>query len=121
MFLSLISENPAVAIVWVLAIVIALTVHEFSHALAGKWRGDKTAEYEGRLTLNPMAHIDWIGFIPLLLLGFGWAKPVPFNPYNLRDPKWDSVLIALAGPASNFILALLSGFALRLLIGSGAI
>jgi Zn-dependent protease len=117
MFLSLLFSSPGIAVAWLLAIVIALTVHEFSHALVGKWRGDKTAEREGRLTLNPMAHLDPIGALSFLLIGFGWAKPVPFNPYNLKNPKWDSVAIALAGPASNFLMAAIAALAIRLLVG----
>jgi len=118
MFLELIIANPLVAIAWLAAIFLSLTVHEFSHAWVGKLRGDKTAEREGRLTLNPIAHIDPVGLIPLLLFGFGWAKPVPFNPYNLKNPKWDSVAIALAGPFSNLVLAVLSALCIRLLVGS---
>jgi Zn-dependent protease len=87
----------------------------------GKLVGDKTAEREGRLTLNPVAHIDPTGFILLLLFGFGWAKPVPYNPYNLKDPKWDSVKIALAGPLSNLVIAILAGVVFRLLVGGGVI
>lgn len=121
MFLSLLQFSPAIAIAWVLAIVISLTIHEFSHALVGKWKGDKTAEREGRLTLNPLAHVDVMGFISLLLLGFGWAKPVPFNPYNLKDPKWDAVKIALAGPFANLILASIAAVVLRLLLHSVAV
>ncbi|OGL96119.1 hypothetical protein A2348_01260 [Candidatus Uhrbacteria bacterium RIFOXYB12_FULL_58_10] len=107
-----------VALAWVAAILLSLTIHEFSHALVSMWRGDHTAERAGRLTLNPLAHLDLMGFIPILLLGFGWAKPVPYNPYNLKNPKWDSVAIALAGPASNLILAALSALAIRFLVGS---
>jgi len=118
MFLELLSSNPVVALAWVAAILFSLTIHEFSHALVSGWRGDRTAEREGRLTLNPLAHLDITGFIPILLLGFGWAKPVPYNPYNLKNPKWDSVLIALAGPVSNFLLAALSALAIRFLVGS---
>lgn len=121
MFLDLLNNAPALAIAWLLAIVLALTTHEFSHALVAKWRGDRTAEREGRLTLNPLAHIDLMGFIPLLLLGFGWAKPVPYNPYNLKNPKWDSVAIALAGPASNLIMAGASAVTLRALVQTGAL
>jgi Zn-dependent protease len=121
MFLELLFGNPAVAAAWIAAIFIALTVHEFSHALVAKWRGDLTAEREGRLTLNPIAHIDVMGLIPLLLFGFGWAKPVPFNPYNLKNPKWDSVLIALAGPASNLILATISAILIRVLLEGGVV
>lgn len=121
MFIQLLFASPAIALAWVLAIFFSLTVHEFSHALVAKWRGDRTAEREGRLTLNPIAHIDPVGLIMLFIIGFGWAKPVPFNPYNLKDPKWDSVRIALAGPASNLIMAGACGLVLRLLIGNGVI
>ncbi len=114
MFLTILFASPVLAMVWVIAIFASLTIHEFSHALVGTLRGDKTAEREGRLTLNPFAHIDPFGLIPLFLFGFGWAKPVPFNPYNLKDPKWDSVLIALAGPFSNFLLAVVAAIGFRL-------
>jgi len=116
MFLSLLWNNAPIAFAWILAILVALTVHEFSHGLAAKLRGDHTAERAGRLTLNPLAHIDWMGFIPLLLLGFGWAKPVPYNPNNLKNPKWDSVIVGLAGPASNLVLALVSALVLRFML-----
>ena len=119
MIFSLLSSQPAVAFVWILAIVLSLTVHEFSHALAGKWRGDTTAEREGRLTLNPLAHVDWMGFAAVLLLGFGWAKPVPYNPYNLKNPKWDSVFIGLAGPASNLVFAVASALVLQVVTVQG--
>ena len=121
MFLSLISSHPLFALAWLCAILLSLTIHEFSHALVGKWRGDRTAEREGRLTLNPLAHLDWFGFAAMLLLGFGWAKPVPFNPYNLRDPKWDAVWIGLAGPGSNLFLAAFAGLLLRFLFATGLI
>ncbi len=85
MFLTLLFSSPPLALAWIVAILSSLTIHEFSHGLIAKWKGDMTAEREGRLTLNPLAHLDLIGFIPLLLFGFGWAKPVPFNPYNLKD------------------------------------
>lgn len=113
MFISLILNNPAVGLAWIAAILMALTVHEFSHALAAKMRGDRTAERAGRLTLNPLSHIDWMGMIPLLILGFGWAKPVPYNPNNLKNPKWDSVVVGLAGPASNLVMAGVSALILR--------
>lgn len=94
-----------------IAFFLALTVHEFSHALAAFYLGDRTAEYEGRLTLNPLAHIDLFGTIilPLILIltnagiVFGWAKPVPVNYYNLKDQKWGPALVSLAGPAANFL------------------
>jgi Zn-dependent protease len=118
MLLQLLAASPAIALAWIAALLISLTVHEFSHALVAKWRGDRTGEREGRLTLNPLAHLDPLGLIPLVLFGFGWAKPVPFNPYNLKNPKWDSVAVALAGPASNFVLAAIAALVLHALIGS---
>ena len=121
MFLTLLFSSPALALAWIVAILFSLTVHEFSHGLVAKLKGDETAEREGRLTLNPLAHLDVFGFIVLLLVGFGWAKPVPFNPYNLKNPKWDSVLIALAGPFSNLLIATISAIAFRSLVGGGMI
>ena len=121
MFIGLLASQPLLALIWLIVILMALTIHEFAHALIGLKLGDPTAESMGRVTLNPMAHIDWVGFLPLLLLGFGWAKPVPFNPYNLKDPKWDAVKIALAGPASNFLLAIVSALVFRGLTMAGVI
>lgn len=100
----------------VLSILIAITVHECSHALAAKKLGDDTAEYAGRLTLNPLAHIDPIGAILFLIVGFGWAKPVPVNPLHFRNPRRDNALVALAGPASNLVLAFLVYLGLHLLL-----
>lgn len=121
MIWALFTQAPLLAIVWILAIVAALTVHEFSHALVGRILGDTTAEREGRLTLNPLAHIDPIGFLMLLVAGFGWAKPVPFNPYALKHPTRDAVLIALAGPASNIVFGLLSGAVFAALVMTGVV
>lgn len=119
MLLELLFQAPSLGLVWIVAIVIALTVHEFAHALVGSWRGDSTAEAMGRLTLNPMAHIDPFGFIMLLVLGFGWAKPVPFDPRNLRNPLVDGLLIALAGPFANLVLAGAAALTFRGLLGAG--
>lgn len=119
MFLTLLFSSPPLAFAWIIAIFASLTVHEFSHALMSKLKGDSTAEREGRLTLNPIAHLDLYGLIPLLFFGFGWAKPVPYNPYNLKNPKWDSVLIALAGPFSNLVIAIVAAIAFRFLIIGG--
>jgi Zn-dependent protease len=88
-------------------IIIGLTVHEFSHALVAHMCGDSTSKNQGRVTLNPLKHIDFFGFIMLLVAGFGWAKPVQFNEQNLRDPKKDIIKIALAGPLSNAVIAML--------------
>ena len=109
-------SSPQLLIVWLLGIVYAITVHEFSHAYAAYLLGDNTAKSQGRLTLNPISHIDPIGFIVLLLAGFGWGRPVPFNPYNLRNPRWGPVIISLAGPATNIISFLVFGFLLKIIL-----
>jgi len=87
-------------------IVIGLTIHEFSHAYIASRCGDTTSKDQGRLTLNPLKHIDPLGFIMLLVAGFGWAKPVQFDEKNLRNPKKDVIKIAVAGPISNAITAM---------------
>ncbi len=110
---SLLFQEPLVFIVWLIAIITALSAHEFSHALTGTLLGDGTAKRLGRLTLNPLAHVDTLGFFSLVLVGFGWGKPVPYNPYNLRNQKWGPVAIALAGPAMNLVLATVFGLVLR--------
>ena len=88
-------------------IILGLTIHEFSHALIAHKCGDSTSRDQGRITLNPIKHIDPFGFIMLLVAGFGWAKPVQFNEENLRNPKTDVIKIAVAGPLSNALLAMM--------------
>ncbi len=88
-------------------IVIGLTVHEFSHAFTAQRCGDSTSAEQGRVTLNPLKHIDLLGFLMLFIAGFGWAKPVQFNEMNLRNPKTDVLKIAVAGPLSNAITAMI--------------
>ena len=88
-------------------IILGLTVHEYCHALMAQWCGDNTSKEQGRVTLNPLKHIDPFGFIMLLVAGFGWAKPVQFNEQNLHNPKTDVLKIALAGPTANAITAML--------------
>ncbi len=121
MIWSLFSIAPLLAFLWIFVVVMSLSVHECCHALAGKLLGDTTAERAGRLTLNPFAHLDPVGFLMLLFIGFGWAKPVPYNPHALQHPIRDSVLIGLAGPASNILLALLSGAVFYMLVVSGIV
>jgi Zn-dependent protease len=106
-------------------LIFSVVIHEVSHGYAAKAQGDQTAEYAGRLTLNPIPHLDPIGSIILpismfLLSGgrgpiFGWAKPVPFNPWNLRNLRWGPVYVALAGPGANFMLATVFGLLIRFL------
>ena len=88
-------------------IILGLTVHEFSHAFVAHKCGDSTSKDQGRITLNPLKHIDLLGFIMLLVAGFGWAKPVQFNEQNLHNPKTDVVKIAIAGPLSNAVIAMI--------------
>ena len=86
-------------------ILLAITVHEFAHAKVADVLGDPTPRLAGRLTLNPISHIDPMGFLMLIIVRFGWAKPVPINPYNFADPKKGNMYVSLAGPLSNFALA----------------
>ena len=88
-------------------IILGLTVHEYSHAFVAHLCGDSTSKDQGRITLNPLKHIDPLGFIMLLVAGFGWAKPVQFTEQNLRNPKTDVIKIAVAGPLSNAIIAMI--------------
>lgn len=98
-------SSPLAFLFFALALVIAITIHEFAHAYAADKLGDPTPRSQGRLTLNPLAHLDPLGTLALLLIRFGWGKPVQFDPYNLRNPKRDAAIISLAGPASNLVLA----------------
>jgi Zn-dependent protease len=105
-------------------IILGLTLHEFCHAWASFKLGDPTARDQGRLTFNPIKHIDLIGFLFIIVAGFGWAKPVQFSPANLSNPRRDKALIAAAGPLSNFLLALVfivmvKGLVAMYLSGSG--
>lgn len=93
-----------VFVLLIITIVISLSVHEYAHAASAKHFGDRTAEQQGRLTLNPMVHMDPMGLLMIVLVGFGWAKPVPTNPRNFNS-KWATPLIAAAGPFSNLVLA----------------
>lgn len=92
----------------VIAAIISVTVHEVSHGLAAYKCGDNTAKIYGRLSLNPLKHIDWFGALCLVVFKFGWAKPVPINQYNFKNRKTGIILVSLAGPCSNFILAFIS-------------
>ncbi|MDD4304798.1 MAG: site-2 protease family protein, partial [Patescibacteria group bacterium] len=114
MILDLLFEQPMVFVAWLIAIVFSISIHEFAHAYAANSQGDPTAKLLGRLTLNPLSHIDPMGFFALLLVGFGWGKPVPVNPINFRNKKWGDVIVSFAGPLSNFVMILTFGIILKL-------
>jgi Zn-dependent protease len=102
-------------------IILGLTVHEFSHALVAHMCGDDTSKEQGRITLNPLKHIDLMGFILILVAGFGWAKPVQFSEDKLKNPKYDIMKIAVAGPISNAILAMILSVIFALLMSANLI
>jgi len=103
----------------VLVLLLQFTVHEFAHAYAAYKFGDDTAYREGRVTLNPFAHLDLFGFILILIAGFGWAKPVPVRASRFKNPRVMSVIVSLVGPLSNLILGIISIFAIVLISNSG--
>ncbi len=107
--------NLAELLIRAIAVLLAISVHEMSHGYAAYFLGDKTAKSMGRLSLNPLRHLDPVGALCLLVFGFGWAKPVMINPAYFKKPKRDMALTALAGPLSNFILAFLSLAVFKLL------
>ncbi len=96
-------------------LLFSLCFHEFSHAYSAFKLGDNTAERMGRLTLHPLSHLDLMGSLMILFVGFGWAKPVPVNPYNLSNPRRDMMIVAAAGPLSNLLLALIGGVFFRII------
>lgn len=113
MLISLLFTNPIVFLTLALALAFSLSLHEFAHAYMALRQGDSTAKYAGRLTLNPLAHLDPLGTLFLLFAGFGWAKPVPINPSNFHDSKKGLALVSIAGPGMNFILAVTSCLLLK--------
>ena len=115
MILNLLQNNFEVGIILILTLIFSLSFHEFAHAYIAYKLGDDTAAYQGRLTLNPLAHLDPIGSLMLLLVGFGYAKPVPVNPINLNNPRVDMMKVAFAGPASNLLLVFIACFIMRIL------
>lgn len=111
MLIQQLFTDPLAFAIFAVALVLALSFHEAAHAFVAKRLGDDTAEALGRLTLNPLAHLDPVGTIALLVAGVGWGKPVPVNPDNFRSPRVDNLKVALAGPLSNLLLALIfAGF-----------
>ncbi len=120
MLLGLLFSQPLIFILVVTALVMSLTIHEFAHAFAADKLGDNTPRLLGRLSLNPKAHLDPIGSLLLLVAGFGWGRPVPFNPINMKNPKRDSAIVAFAGPLSNISLAVVFTLLLNI-IGTSSI
>jgi len=106
LIMSLFQSDPLIGLSFVIGLIVGISIHEASHALVAYRLGDPTAKLQGRLTLNPQSHLDPIGTIAIFLVGFGWGKPTPFDPYNLRNVKRDAALISAAGAVSNFILAI---------------
>ena len=122
MFLSSYATNFYQYLSRILALFIVLPIHESAHALMAYWLGDKTAKWEGRLSLNPMRHLSLWGSLALILIGFGWANPVPINCYNfkkVKDPKVGFALCALAGPLANFLLAIVTMIIFKILLVYG--
>ncbi len=113
MLLSLLTSNPSAFIIIALALVLSLAVHEFAHAYTADRLGDPTPRRYGRVTLNPIAHLDPVGTLLLLVAGFGFAKPVPINPGNLG--RWGTMWVAAAGPISNIVIAVLCAVLLKVL------
>ena len=100
------ADNPQLLIMWIVAFVVAITIHEAAHALAATWLGDDLPRHQGRLTLNPMRHLDPLGTLMIAIAPFGWGRPVLVNPYRLRfGVNRGMALVALAGPVSNLVLA----------------
>ncbi len=104
----------------IIILIFSVVIHEVSHGYAAYLQGDNTAKFQGRLTLNPLKHLEWFGSFILPVMSYlfggfiiGWAKPVPFNPYNLRNQKWGEAIVAFAGPLSNITTSLFFGFLIR--------
>ncbi|MDP1688740.1 MAG: site-2 protease family protein [bacterium] len=115
-FYRLFSGDPILIIPWITALVLSITIHEFAHGFAAFKLGDNTAEMSGRLTLNPLAHLDPLGTIMLFLVGFGWAKPVPINPYLIQKGRLGSAIVSFAGIGMNLLFAISSVLGLHILL-----
>lgn len=118
--LELLRIDPLVFFMLAVAILFALSLHEYAHALAADLQGDRLPRAQGRLTLNPVKHLDPLGTIMILLVGFGWAKPVQFRPSALSSKRFGAALVALAGPMMNLLLATIAAFAVVLTLQLGS-
>ncbi len=113
-------ENTIITtIISLISLTVAITIHEFAHAFTADKLGDPTPRSQGRLSLNPLRHLDPIGTLMIIFVRFGWGKPVPIDPYNLKNPRRDELLIALSGPTSNLILAAIFSLIFRLIMPIG--
>jgi Zn-dependent protease len=117
--LNILFDNPLVFLITTVGLLLSLTIHEFAHAFMADRLGDPTPRHQGRLTLNPLAHLDPLGTVLLLLTHFGWGKPVQFDPHNLKNPLQDGALVAAAGPAMNLLVAFLLSLLLRFHVVTG--
>ena len=116
--LNILSVSPLVFFISLFFLLISLAVHEFAHAWTADRLGDPTARAQGRLTLNPLVHVDPMGLLFILFWGFGWGRPVPYDPFNLKDADKDGAKIAIAGPLSSLGLAVLGALLIRLVDNS---
>ncbi len=119
LFFLLFQDNPILIVPWIFALLIAITIHEFSHGYVAYVLGDDTAERSGRLTLNPIKHLDLFGSIFLILVGFGWAKPVPIDPLKIRGGNRGQFAVSVAGVLANITMAVFAILAVKILLGIG--
>ncbi len=115
--LDLLAASPLAFVIFLGGLLLSIAIHEFAHCFVTDRLGDPTPRIKGRLTLNPLAHLDPLGTLAIVLTGFGWGKPAPYDPYNLKEPVRDAALIAAAGPASNLLIATLLSMIIKLGIG----
>ncbi|HLD27721.1 MAG TPA: site-2 protease family protein [Patescibacteria group bacterium] len=121
MLIGMMLHEPIMFIAWLVAIFYGITVHEFAHAWAAVIQGDETPRLMGRLTLNPLAHLDLIGLLMLVFAGFGWGKPVQINPFNLRNGKMSDNLVSLAGIFFNVLSVIVFVIVFKILVGLGTL
>ena len=115
--LSLLASNPIAFIIFMIGLLFSISIHEFTHCFVTDKLGDPTPRIKGRLTLNPLAHLDPLGTLAIVLTGFGWGKAAPYDPYNLKEPVRDAALIAAAGPISNLLIATVFSILIKFAIG----
>jgi Zn-dependent protease len=107
-------REPELFVAFLVAVIVGITFHELSHAAVAALQGDQTARSQGRVTLNPISHLDPLGSIAIIVAGFGWGRPVPVSPSRLRNRRFGHLLVGLAGPVANFVVAIVSVIALRI-------